>query len=50
MLLVEELSPQLPDKTNMARKDDHHIRIKNLRTGEEQGFMLTAGDKPFSVQ
>lgn len=32
------------------RKDDHHIRIKNLRTGVEQGFMLTAGDKPFTIQ
>lgn len=32
------------------RKDSHHIQIKNLRTKEEVGFMLTAGDKPFTVQ
>ena len=32
------------------RKDAHHIQIKNLRTGQEEGFMLTSGDKPFTVQ
>lgn len=32
------------------RQDSHHIQIKNLRTGQKEGFMLTAWDKPFTVQ
>jgi hypothetical protein len=34
----------------MTRQDAHHIQIKNLRTGQQEGFLLTSGDKPFAVQ
>lgn len=34
----------------MPAKNDYHIYIKNLRTEEEQGFMLLSGDKPFTIQ
>lgn len=34
----------------MTRKDDYHIRVKNLKTWKDMGFMLTSGDKPFTIQ
>lgn len=32
------------------RKDNHHIIIKNLTTGKEEGFMLASGDAPYQIQ
>ena len=32
------------------RNDNHHIKIKNLSTGKEEGFMLASGDTPYMIQ
>jgi len=51
MLLDVEILLQPLSEISMAiNKSKYHITIKNLRTGQLEGFMLASGDTPYSIQ